>query len=237
EKFTRERAEQLAPGLDFEKPARGAVANDADAASAAAATNFYALTREARRFLRDKKWEEAKAPAEKLLKLFPSHTGDDSPYDLLATSHRGLGETNAERAILERWAARDADSLDAYARLMELSAAAGAWKAVATNAQRYLAVNPLVHPPYGFLSRASEALGRTNDALRATQTLLHLDPPDPAGAHFQLARLLHATGDAEAKRHLLQALEEAPRFRDAHKLLLRLAGSTNAPSANAPSAK
>jgi tetratricopeptide (TPR) repeat protein len=235
EKFARDRAEQLAPGLDFEKPSRGANAQAADVTSAAAATNFYALTREARRLLREKKWEEAKGPAEKLLTLFPSHTGDDSPYELLATSHRGLGETNAERVILERWAVRDADSLDAYARLMELSAAAGDWGAVATNAQRYLAVNPLVHPPYGFLARAAEAMGRTNDATRAVQTLLRLDPPDPAGAHFQLARLLRATGDAGAKRQVLLALEEAPRFRDAQKLLLELAGKTNAPAARVPS--
>ena len=237
EKFARERAEQLAPGLDFEKPARGADAQAADAASTSAATNFYALTREARRLLREKKWEEAKAPAEKLLTLFPSHTGDDSPYDLLAASHRGLGETNAERAILERWAARAADSLDAYSRLMELNATAGDWGAVATNAQRYLAVNPLVHSPYGFLARANESLGRTNDATRAAQTLLRLDPPDPAGAHFQLARLLRSTGDAGAKRHVLLALEEAPRFRDAQKLLLQMTGSTNSPPANSPMPK
>ncbi len=236
EKFARDRAEQLAPGLDFEKPARGASAPAADVTSAAA-TNFYALTREARRLLREKKWEEAKVPAEKLLTLFPSHTGDDSPYDLLAASHRGLGDTNAERAMLERWAARDADSLDAYSRLMELSAAAADWGAVATNALRYLAVNPLVHPPYGFLARATEALGRTNDAMRTVQTLLRLDPPDPAGAHFQLARLLRATGDPGAKRHVLLALEEAPRFRDAQKLLLQMAGSTNAPRSNRPKAK
>jgi hypothetical protein len=35
---------------------------------------------------------------------------------------------------------------------------------------------------------------------------------------------LHARGDAEAeaKRHVLQALEEAPRFREAQRLLLEL---------------
>jgi hypothetical protein len=38
-----------------------------------------------------------------------------------------------------------------------------------------------------------------------------------------LAALLHKTGEPGAKRHVLQALEEAPRFRDAHRLLLRVA--------------
>jgi len=41
--------------------------------------------------------------------------------------------------------------------------------------------------------------------------------------HFRLARALHATGQpAEAKRHVLLALEEAPRFREAQQLLLQL---------------
>jgi hypothetical protein len=49
-----------------------------------------------------------------------------------------------------------------------------------------------------------------------------LDPPDPAEAHYRLARLLHQAGDPAAKRHVLQALEEAPRFREAHRLLLEI---------------
>jgi hypothetical protein len=55
---------------------------------------------------------------------------------------------------------------------------------------------------------------------------LKLDPPDAAGAHYQLARLLYRTGHPAAKRHLLQALEEAPRFREAHKLLLEMTSKT-----------
>jgi tetratricopeptide (TPR) repeat protein len=104
---------------------------------------------------------------------------------------------------------------------------------VALNAERFLAVNPLVSQPYRYLAQAREALGHPDEAIRAGKTLLLLDPPDPAGAHFQLARLLHRTGDPEARRHLLQALEEAPRFREAHRLLLEMnrgPGSTPAPS-------
>lgn len=234
ETFAKERAEKLAPGLDFTKPGRGAAVPDEGPLSVAVTTNYYTLTREGRRLLRDKEWAEAKNVAERLVKLFPSNTGDDSGYDLLAAVHRGMGATNAERAVLERWAVRDADALDTYSRLMDLHAAASDWSAVATNAQRFLAVNPLLHAPHGQLARASEALGRTNDAVRAARTALRLDPPNPADTHFQLARLLHATGDANAKRHLLLALEEAPRFRDAHKLLLKLAGEQPSPAAVKP---
>jgi hypothetical protein len=39
--------------------------------------------------------------------------------------------------------------------------------------------------------------------------------------------------DPAAKRHVLQALEEAPRYREAHRLLLELAHA-NPTSTNAP---
>ena len=41
--------------------------------------------------------------------------------------------------------------------------------------------------------------------------------------HFRLATALADTATDEARRHVLQALEDAPRFRAAQKLLIRLA--------------
>ena len=237
--FARARAEKLAPGLDFEKPKRGAPAvtvtvEKVAEPSPAQATNFYALTREAKRLLREKKWQEAKVPAEQLRKLYPGHTGADNAFELLAEAHRRLGETNEERTILSDLASRDADSLDAYMRLMELNAARADWAGVATNAERYLAVNPLVPQPYGFLAEADETLGRRDEAIRASQTLARLDPADPAGVQFRLARLLHAGHEPAAKRHALMALEEAPRFRDAQKLLLKITRETSDAETNTP---
>jgi len=50
--------------------------------------------------------------------------------------------------------------------------------------------------------------------------------------HYRLARLLHAAGDAEAERQVLMALEDAPRFRAAHKLLLEIAEKSRTQPAN-----
>mgnify|MGYP001545811753 CR=1 FL=1 len=89
-------------------------------------------------------------------------------------------------------------------------------------------------PPWRYLAQASTATGDTATAITALRTLLQLDPPDPAAAHFQLAQLLHQTGAAdEARRQTLLALEEAPRYRDALKLLLELKAG-EAPPAVAP---
>jgi tetratricopeptide (TPR) repeat protein len=227
--FARQRAQHYAPELDFEKP-RAADRERIEANPLAGASkNFYTLTRLAKRHLEEKEWAKARAPLEKLLQYCPDYTGPDNAYSLMAEAHRGLGETNQERAVLARLAGLESDAIDAYARLAELAEATGDWPAVVTNVQRHLAVNPLAPLPYRRLARAQEALERVPEAIAASRTLLLLDPPDPAGAQFQLARLLHATGQrAEAKQHLLRALEEAPRFREGHKLLLQLATDTRA---------
>jgi tetratricopeptide (TPR) repeat protein len=258
--FAKDRATKLAPGLDFEKPkpagpgtARAPVppgielvepkARDANLLSSngtstadwikKSPTNFYALGQQARQLIQAKKWAEAKAPLQKLIELYPGHVEPGNAYQQLAGIHRELKEAEAERAVLTKFTALDAEATDAFLRLMELSAAVKDWAAVAQNAERFLAVNPLLAAPHQQLARASEELGRTKPAIDEYQTLLLLDPADPADVHFRLGRLLHQSGDAAAKRHVLQALEEAPRFREAHKLLLEIEAKSPKPPKSA----
>jgi tetratricopeptide (TPR) repeat protein len=203
-------------------------ASPATAATAAAAAdpsrpNYWRLSGRARELVAEKRWQEAKEPLETLARLYPDETGSGSSHSLLAQAHRGLNETAEERVVLARWAGLDVTATDAFLRLMELGEAAGDWGTVAENAERYLAVNPLVPVPHRYRALASEALGRGEIARRSYEKLLHLDPPDPAQVHFRIARLLAGEGDtAPARRHVLQALEEAPRYRDALRLLLEL---------------
>jgi len=185
--------------------------------------NYWTLLAQATKSVSEKKWQAAKAPLNKLIELYPEQSGPNNAYALLATVHRALNETPEERAALEKWAAQEGDALEAYSRLLELEQVAKDWKAVERNAERFLAVNPLLAQPYRSLATASEELGETPQAIGAYQKLLLLDPADPADVHFHVARLMRMNNDPAAKRHVLQALEEAPRFRDAHRLLLELA--------------
>jgi tetratricopeptide (TPR) repeat protein len=250
--FVKQRAEQLGGGLDWEEPPEDLLQTEGahqsiipplvsggrpgDKAKAEESwmerhpNNIWTLTQKAKKLVAEKKWAEAKVPLEKLLQAYPENTGPGNPYLLLAQVYRGLNEPDQERAILGKLARLENDAIDAYSRLMELDTAAKDWPGVARNAQRFLAVNPLVPQPYRFLAQASEEAGKDRDAMQAYGTLLLLDPPDPADVHYRLARLLHKEGDPAAKRHVLQALEEAPRFRDAHRLLLQLSQSQPASS-------
>jgi hypothetical protein len=110
-------------------------------------TNFWVLTRKANDLVEEKKWAEAKPVLQQLVEAYPDSVGPESAYRMLATAHREVGETNLEREVLERFAAKDDEAQDAYGRLMELGVGAKDWHSVQTNALRYLAVNPLVPPP------------------------------------------------------------------------------------------
>jgi cytochrome c-type biogenesis protein CcmH/NrfG len=128
----------------------------------------------------------------------------------------------------------DSDLPDIYLRLAEIGMAEKDWDLVFQNARRALAVNPLVPHPHRLLAQSAEAEGHDADAIGANRILLRLDPPDPADTHFRLARLLHKKSDPEAKRQVLQALEEAPRYRDALRLLRDLQGQAAPGNAVAP---
>jgi len=141
-------------------------------------------------------------------------------------TERNLHEPNAELAALKKVAEKESDFVDLYRRLIDLSSAAKDWAGTTKYANLLLAVNPLIAAPYEALAQAGDALGQKEQAIAAYRRLLLLDPADPAEVHYQLARLLHERGnaEAEAKRHVLQALEETPRFREAQNLLLQIEG-------------
>lgn len=244
--FARQKAEELGPGLEWKRPEGQPSRSPGEAAieflppeggekwMEKYPKNFWVLQQKAKKLIEQKKWEDAKAPLKTLIENYPDQVGHESAYLLLAAAHRGLNETNLEHQALSRVAALDAEAAEAFLRLMELASASGDWSEVAANAERYLAVNPLVPAPYRFLGRAQEELRHGEKAIQAYQTLLKLDPPDPADVHFRLAKLLHAAGDRSAKRHVLQALEEAPRFLEAHKFLLAITREKQPEAGKAP---
>ncbi len=237
--FARKRAESLAPGVDWEQPTReqldrgegvppsdrGQDARDTQAVAQwldKHPNSFWALSLQAKSLLAARQWEQAKAPLQKLISLYPQHVDKDNAYQLLAEAHRNLGETQEEVQVLSTLAGLSADAAEAYTRLMEIGMEQKNWAQVIDNGERYLAVYPMLSAVYGRLGRANEELGRAEAAIQAYQHLLLLDPSDPVEVNYRLARLLQQRDPTAAKRHLLEALADAPRFREGHKLLLKM---------------
>jgi tetratricopeptide (TPR) repeat protein len=234
-KWFRAKAEGLAEGVDLEQPD---LPPDAGAEAIAAwnkdhPNNLWGLLAEGRALVEARKWDAAKPPLRYAVELYPDYHGEEGPYTLLAVIHRELDETDDERAVLEKLVSLDADAIAARLRLAELAEERKDWKAVADQASHALAINPLVPAPYRHLAKAAGELDDRSVAIEAYEALLRLEPLDLAETHFRLARLLRDEGRLpEARRHALESLEQAPRYRDAHRLLLEIVDRAESPKAD-----
>lgn len=185
------------------------------------------------KLFKDEQWEKAIAPLKKAIELYPNNIGIDNAYTMLAEVYRKLHRDEDETKVLERFIQFDASSVKAHRRLLELysrkktnSKMLRFWNLTELKKQivasRLLAINPFLPDAYTQLANAAESNHDLETAIRASKSLLALNPPDLAEAHYRLAVLLRKKNDPTAKRHVLQALEEAPRYRAAYRLLLEL---------------
>ncbi|MGQ0634531.1 MAG: peptidase MA family metallohydrolase [Planctomycetaceae bacterium] len=225
--YARQRASNLAPEVDWGQPE---LPRRADRAMLTAwledhPHNYAGWRRLAKLLIEQKDWSGAKRPLETMRQLYPADSGADNPYILLARVHRELRETGPERAVLERLAELSADDVEMFARLTELTVQLEDWPAARTYALRWQAVNPLLPAPHRYAALAAERLSDDRLAIDSYRALLLLDPADEAQLHLQLAAAWQRAGDLlAAKRHALLALEEAPRYRAAHRRLLEIVG-------------
>jgi Flp pilus assembly protein TadD len=68
-------------------------------------------------------------------------------------------------------------------------------------------------------------LANANGAIREYQAVLQLKPVDPAAAHLGLATAFKAANRLDdAREAVISALEAAPGYKPAQKLLLELSG-------------
>lgn len=237
-KFAVERAGKVAPRADWEVPDEdSSLHRDPEGITAYLKehpNNIWALSATCAYLSSEREWQSVIAPAEKLIEIFPGFIGFGNGYTALARAQRNLNDTEGERKTLRELTRRDSDALDALLRLIELDLEAKDWPAVEESSRRLLALNPLLRPPHRALGIAAQEQKKNSEAIAAFNSLLRLDPVNPADVHFRLARLHSEDDPKKAKRHLLMALEEAPRFRAAHTLLLELVEAPTGPEKPAP---
>lgn len=183
---------------------------------------------------RKKDWETVLKDAPALRDVYPEYVEAGSPYELLYEAHTAQGNKAAARTELERYskaAGRDPKLLKALAAMQE---EAGDKRAAARTLDRIIYVYPVqdedLHRRLGTLLLE---LGDNLAAVREFRSLVAGKPADLASAHYMLARAYRAAGQTEqAKDALFSALEAAPGYRAAQKLLLEL-NSPSAPPAEA----
>lgn len=170
--------------------------------------------------------EAARAELERAQGMFPEYAGEGGPGWDLARLHQDRGDTRAALAELARITAHDETALEANRAEAGLRAAAGDAAGEAAAWERLLWITPSEVAVHERLAELYTGLGRHAAAVRERQAVLFLRPADRLEARYQLARALFRAGrTAEARREVLQVLEQAPGFEKAQVLLLELRGA------------
>lgn len=165
---------------------------------------------------------ELETTLKKLVDLYPQYTGADNACLRLAELYQKQKRFDREQLFLEQHAKWNPNALGVFQRLSILYERQENWASVYQACLDAHAINPLDQETQQRLATACIQLNRPLEAVAAYQAILALKPHNPAETHYQLARLLQDTHSQKAKRHTLIALEQAPRFRAAHQLLLEL---------------
>lgn len=218
--FAKAHAREMGPDPVWEKPKQQRMD---PVWKASHPENFWVKREKIDELIETEKFDEAVPLLEELIKLYPGQSGEDSAYALLAGIHQRNGDKEKERGILNDWARLDGEAASALIRLLHLDLADKDHAAAVRHAKMLLEIDPLIPEPHRALGEAAEQTGATDQALASYRTLLELNPARPAEIHYRLARLLRNSSADEARRHILLALEEAPRYREAHQLLLQIA--------------
>ncbi len=159
-----------------------------------------------------------------ILALYPGYVGDANVYELLADAYKARGDTKSETAILTAYEHQGGQMPDVLKRLAALQQAAGQPAEASATLARVNYIYPVkdaeLHQRLGDLLYAQK---QYDGAIREYNALVASHPVDKAGAEFTLAQAYLAAGQRDkAEESVLAALETAPGYRPAQKLLLEL---------------
>ena len=222
EAWLRQLAEEYAAGVDFDVTALQEQPTDLSAFVDQHPGNYAAGLRLAAQQLQSAQLDEAEQNLLRLIELFPEDTSAGGARRMLAEAYRRQGRFEDQGRLLAEHLQRSSDDFDAASELLALLIQQEQWRAAVKTGRYLMAVDPM-QPAQ--LRQLVLAANKTDDRLLAQQCLhglLELDPANAAGTHFRLAQLVRETDAEQARRHVLLALEQAPRYRDAHRLLLEL---------------
>jgi hypothetical protein len=159
-----------------------------------------------------------------VLGMYPEYVGDASVYELMADADRTKGDAKAEAAALTSYEHEGGQEPAVLKRLATLEEAAGQQAEAAATLERVNYIYPVkdeeLHHRLGDLFYAQK---QYDGAIREYGAVVASNPLDKAGAQFHLAQAYLAAGQRDkAEESVLAALEVAPGYRPAQKMLLEL---------------
>ena len=173
---------------------------------------------------RDKQWDVVVKEGNAAVILYPEYVGDGSAYEFLAEAYQTQNNAKGEIEVLTSYEHRGGQAPAMLKRLAALEEQSGnksgAIETLIKINYIYPVNDPDLHRHLGDLLYDQKTYGQ---AAREYAAAVVSHPVDKAGAEYLLARALLADGrKAEAEDSVLAALEIAPGYGPAQKLLLEL---------------
>ena len=173
---------------------------------------------------KQKQYDAVIQEGEVVRRKYPEYIGATNPYELVAAADLAKGDKKAAEAILIEYQKVGGSDPGTLKKLASLEEELGQPKEAAATLDRINYIYPVhdedLHRHLGDLWFAQS---NYPGAIREYTALVALNPLDKAGANFKLAQAYYASGQKDkAEESVLAALEAAPGYRPAQKLLLEI---------------
>jgi cellulose synthase operon protein C len=178
-----------------------------------------------------KQYDKVLRDAPAVLAMYPEYVNDANVYEFVADADQARGDSKAEAAILTAYEHQGGHMPEMLKRLATLEESQGQTDQAVATLERLNYIYPVkdeeLHRRLGDLLYQDKHYDR---AIREYNALAASNPVDKAGAQFSLAQAYFAAGQKDqAEECVLAALEIAPGYRPAQKLLLQLQQSPPTP--------
>jgi cellulose synthase operon protein C len=173
---------------------------------------------------KQKQYDAVIQEGEVVRRKYPEYIGASNPYELVAVADLAKGDKKAAEAVLIEYEKIGGDDPVTLKKLAALEEELGQPKEAAATLDRINYIYPVhdeeLHRHLGDLWFAQS---NYPGAIREYGAVVALNPLDKAGANFKLAQAYYASGQKDkAEESVLAALEAAPGYRPAQKLLLEI---------------
>ena len=161
-----------------------------------------------------------------VVQMYPQYVYAANAYEFIAEADLAKGNKPAAAAILTEYEKQGGRDPEALKQLATLEEGLSEPKEAAATLDRLNWIYPMDEDQHRQLGQLWLAQNNYPGAIREYSAVLALHPLDRASAQFDLAQAYFDDGQKDkAEDNVLQALEAAPDYRPAQKLLLQLQGS------------
>lgn len=181
--------------------------------------------REISQLAKDGKNDEVIAKGRAIESVYPDYVEAGNVYTFVAEA---CLKKDDKACAMDEWGryskigGRDPDTMKKYAKLL---ADAGRLKEAEAALERMNFIYPVDAELHERLGDLYMKTGDAKRAVREYQALIGMHPIDQAGSHYNLAKAYQAAGQKDqARDEAVAALEVAPNYKPAQKLLLEVSG-------------